>query len=81
MTDLQTTTTSKQFTINVKDLLRGLLLSVMNAVLTTAYTSISAGSLTFNWKAIGLVASGTAISYLLKNFFTPSQTVITPPKQ
>lgn len=74
-----TTTTSAQGSLNVKDLLKGLLMAVISAVLTTVYTSISTGSLDFNWKAIGLVASGTAVSYLLKNWLTPSQTVITPP--
>lgn len=71
-----TTTTSSQFSLNFTDLAKGLLLAVISAVLTTIETSLSAGSLTFDWKAIGIVAATTAVSYLAKNFFTPAQTVI-----
>lgn len=42
------------------------------AVLTVIQNSIAAGSFKFDWQNIGLVASGTAITYLMKNFFTDS---------
>lgn len=74
-----TTTTSKQFTLNIPDLLKGLLVAVIGAVLTVLETSISSNNFHFDWKAIGIVAVTTGVSYLLKNFFTPAQTIVTPP--
>lgn len=53
-----------------KDLFKGLIVSVVTAVLTVIQTSLSAGSLTFNWKEIGTVALTATIAYLTKNFFT-----------
>jgi hypothetical protein len=79
MADQVTTTTSKQFTLNVSDLLKGLLVAVVSAVLTVIETSISANNFHFDWKAIGIVALTTGVSYLLKNFFTPAQTIVSPP--
>lgn len=76
---MATVTTSKQFTLNVKDILRGLLMAVILPVLAIVQESISSGSLTFDWKRIGLVAAGAFIAYLIKNFFTPAQIVITDP--
>jgi hypothetical protein len=64
---------SKFLTLNQKDFLKGLLLSVLTAVVTIVYKSVEAGSLTFYWKAIGTTALATALSYLLKNLLTNSQ--------
>ncbi len=68
--------TSKQFTVNIRDLLRGGLLAVISAVLTTIQTSLAANTFVMNWKAIGIVATTTLISYLLKNFFEPAKTIV-----
>lgn len=67
--------TSSLFTLNLKDLGKGLLVAVGGAVIATIQTSLQAGSLDFNWKLIGTVALAAGISYLAKNFFTPAQTV------
>jgi hypothetical protein len=74
---MPTTTTSKQYTLNLKDGLRGLLMAVLGAVLTALYPVVSGGSFDFNWKSIAAGAVTTAIAYLLKNFFTPTEVVIT----
>lgn len=58
--------------LNWFDVGKGLLLAVISAVLTTIQTSLSAGSLEFDWKAIGLVATTTCVAYLIKNVFTNS---------
>jgi hypothetical protein len=73
------TTSTSPATLGLSDFLKGLLLAVISAVLTVVATSLDAGSLTFNWKAIGLVAASTAVSYLIKNGFSAPQTTITPP--
>lgn len=67
----------KQFSLNVKDALKGLLLAVGTPVLATIYQSLQKGSLTFDWNVIGVTAGSAAVMYLLKNYFTPTQTVIT----
>ena len=72
--------TSPLFTIDFKDLGKGLLVAVGGAVIAAIETSVQAGALTFSWKAIGGVASAAGLSYLVKNFFTPAQTV-TPAQQ
>lgn len=80
MANTQTTTTSKQWTLSAVDFLKGLLMAVISAVLTFVATSINSGSVHFDWKAIGVVALITAISYLAKNFGTPSAIIIKNPE-
>lgn len=79
VTPIPTTVTSKQFSLNIKDFLKGLLVAVIGAALTAIQTSISAGTIVFNWKEIGAVALTAGVAYLLKNFFTPAQVIISPP--
>ncbi len=62
--------TSPLFSLNFKDLGKGLLVAVGGAVIAAIETSIQAGSLTFNWKTIGGVALAAGLSYLVKNLFT-----------
>lgn len=66
------TVTSQQFSLNWRDALRGLLLATISSVATIIYASIEQGSFDFDWKLIIKVASGSALAYLIKNFFTPA---------
>jgi uncharacterized MnhB-related membrane protein len=76
-----TTTSSGQFSLNYKDLLKGLVLAVISAVLTALLPLLQAGDFKLNWALIGTVAATTAVSYLLKNFFQPPTVIIeNPPK-
>lgn len=70
------TITSKQFSINISDFLKGLIVAVISPVFTTLITSLNAGSFNVDWKDIGITASVAFLSYILKNFLTPSQTII-----
>jgi hypothetical protein len=70
------TTTSKQFTLNVSDFWKGLIMAVGGAVFQVILDTINSGSLTFDWPAIGKTALGAIIVYLSKNFFTPSKIVV-----
>lgn len=74
-----TTTTSKRWTLNVRDLLRGLLLSVISGVLTALLPLLQEPDFIFKWKTIGIVAATTGISYLLKNWISPGEIVINNP--
>jgi len=69
--------TSSLFSLDFKDLGKGLLVAVGGAVIAAVETSIQADSLTFSWKTIGGVALAAGLSYLGKNFFTPAQ-LVTP---
>lgn len=73
------TTTSKQFTLNGRDILKGLLVAIITPVLTIIINSLQQGTLTFDWKAIGITALTAAIAYLVKNFLTPSEITIQNP--
>ena len=65
--------TSPLFSLNLKDLVKGLIVAIISAVLIAMQTKFQAGSITINWKATGAVALATGLSYLIKNFFTPAQ--------
>ncbi|MGZ3872043.1 MAG: hypothetical protein ACXVJD_03945 [Mucilaginibacter sp.] len=67
--------TSPLFSLNFKDLAKGLFVAVGGAVIAAIETSIQASAVAFNWKNIGGVALAAGLSYLGKNFFTPAQTI------
>lgn len=71
--------TSNLYSIDFKDLSKGLIVAIGSAVVATIQTSLQAGSLDFNWKLIGTVALGAGVAYIGKNFFTPA-TLKTPIK-
>ena len=58
--------------LNNKDFIKGLIVAVLSAVITIVYNTVQTGSLTFDWKAIGLTALSSAIAYIMKNLFTNS---------
>jgi len=64
--------TSELYSLDLKDIAKGLIIAIGGAVVTTIQTSLQAGSLNFNWKLIGTVALSAGIAYLSKNFFTPA---------
>jgi len=74
---MATVTTSKQFTLNARDIVKGLMMAVILPVLTIIQQSISEGKLTFDWKLIGLTAAGGFVAYIIKNFLSPAEVVMT----
>ena len=80
MAEITATTTPGIGKLAWIDGLKGGIVAAISAALTTIYQAISDGSFDkINWKVVGLAALGMFISYLLKNIFTPSQTIISPP--
>ncbi|MBS1915653.1 MAG: hypothetical protein JST87_05210 [Bacteroidetes bacterium] len=71
-----TVTTSKQFWLNVRDFLKALLVAALSTPITVTLTSFSQGKFTINFTDMWHMAAISASAYLLKNFFTPTQTVI-----
>jgi hypothetical protein len=76
---MATTTSSGQFSLNTNDLLKGLLLAVLTPVITILIDTLNQGSLTFDWKHIGVTALSALLAYLVKNFLAPAQIVIQDP--
>lgn len=81
--------TSQKWALNLFDLGKGFLVAFISAAVTglyeLIYTSIEAGTFAFPpsteaLKKIGYVAALSGLAYLVKNFATPSQTIIRPDK-
>lgn len=75
-TPTATVVTSKQFTVNWRDWLKGLLMAVIGAALSPVLESLNAGVFMIDWKHVAAGAITAGAAYLLKNFFTPSQTIV-----
>lgn len=75
-TQQATVTTSKQYRLNWVDAGKAFIVAIMSPIVPIIMASLDAGSLSFPWKTIGVTAMSAAVAYLVKNFFTPSQTVI-----
>jgi bacteriorhodopsin len=58
--------------LNSSDFIKGLIMAVLTTVITVIYQTVEAGSLTFDWKAIGTMALTSALAYIMKNLFTNS---------
>jgi hypothetical protein len=58
--------------LNSSDFLKGLIMAVLTTVITVVYQTVEAGSLVFDWKAIGTMALTSALAYIMKNLFTNS---------
>ena len=65
--------TSPLFSLNVNDLVKGLIMAVLTPVIYLIEQTIEKGSFTFDWHAIGIAAATGFVGYLMKNFFTPQQ--------
>lgn len=69
------TTTKKQFTLNVRDFAKGLMIAVIAAILPVIQATIEAESLQFDWTLIGTVAVSALLAYLVKNFTEKTKVV------
>ncbi len=59
--------------LNWADFGKGLIMAVLTPVVVIIQESLSAGTLTFNWSAIGISAVAGGVAYLIKNLFTAPQ--------
>ncbi len=76
------TQTNKQYSLNYRDALRGLLVAVLTATLTAILDALNVNGIDhLNWKAVGIIGLTAGISYLVKNFFTPTEIVVVNPPQ
>lgn len=72
-------TTSKQFSLNIRDFLLSLAVAALSGPIMILLTSLQAGRFNIDWTQLWQLAVSSAAGYLLKNWLTPSQTVIKPP--
>lgn len=79
MATQQNAVSSRQFTLNLNDFWKGLIMAVGGAVFQIIVDTINSGSLTFDWAVIGKTALAAAIAYLAKNFFDKPKVVILNP--
>ena len=56
--------------LKLNDFAKGLLITVLTAVLTVIYQSVSADSLVVNWNVVLTTGLTAGIAYLLKNIGT-----------
>lgn len=67
--------TTSLFSLDLKDIGKGLLVATGGAVIAAIQTTIQSGLLAINWHSVGAVALAAGLSYLGKNFLTPAKTV------
>lgn len=61
------------FSLGFNDFIKGLIVAILGAVVGIIKGSVDAGSLKFDWKAIGAAALIAALAYLAKNLLTNSK--------
>lgn len=61
------------FSLNFNDLVKGLFVAVIGAVIGLITATIEAGSLDFDWALIGRTALLATLAYLTKNLLTNSK--------
>lgn len=72
--------TSKLLSLNTRDFLRGLALTVITAVVTTIYDAIKDGGFAaINWELVLQVGLSSGLGYLLMNLGTQQKIVVVNP--
>lgn len=68
---------NNKFSLNKWDFLKALLLAVLVPVLQYFLDSLTTGGFhAIDWQVAGTLAISTALGYILKNYFSPSNVVI-----
>ena len=75
-TPVTVVTSSKKFNLTLPDWGKALIVAVLSPIIPIIYASLQAGSFQLPWKTIALTAASAGLAYLTKNWFTPSQTII-----
>lgn len=67
--------TSNFLSLDFKDFVQGLLMSVLTPAVLIIQQSIESGVLVFNWKSIAMASVAGGFAYLVKKFFTQPKEV------
>lgn len=68
--------TSKQYTIDLRDGIKALIVAVLTPVLFIVQQSLTTNNLNFDWKVLLMAGLSGGVGYLIKNFFTESEVKI-----
>ena len=68
---------SKKGSIDIRDIVRGLIIASITSALVVIQSSIESGVVTFNWKQIAMSAIGGGVAYILKNWLLEPAKVVT----
>lgn len=69
------TIVSKQFSLQFRDITRGLVIAIITPALFIIQQSLDKGEFVFNWKSIAIASASGGVAYLLRNFFEPTKIV------
>lgn len=64
---------SKFLSLNTRDFMRSLVMAMGTPVVEYLLMILSTNSFTVDWKRAGILAASAALTYLGKNFFTPTK--------
>lgn len=59
--------------LNWKDFGKGLVVTVLSAVITYLYQVVQSGSFVVDWQVIGQVALSSGLGYILKNLLSDTE--------
>lgn len=62
---------SKLFSVNIKDILKGLVMAILTPAVFVLQQSVEAGSFKIEWHSVLLASIAGGLGYIIKNFFTP----------
>jgi hypothetical protein len=62
--------------LNKKDIINGLVMSIITPVIMVIYKTLETGSLNFDWKNLIAVAFAGGLGYVVKNFFSGEVTTL-----
>ena len=82
MPEQTTVTSSEQFSLNWRDLVRGTIVAAIGAAAGLVLGMLQAEDVVFNWTKVWQTAAAAGVAYLIKNFFDkPTITIVNPPKE
>jgi membrane protein implicated in regulation of membrane protease activity len=66
---------SKLFSLNIYDFLKGLIVAVLTPIIVFAQGYFANGTLDIEWQALMAVGLSGLLAYLIKNFFSDAPTL------
>lgn len=79
MPEQTTVTSSEQFSLNWRDVLRGAVMAALGAAAGLVLGMLNAQEVVFDWNKVWQGAAAAAVAYLVKNFFDAPKIVIVNP--
>lgn len=71
MSENKVEVTSKQFWLNAKDFVKGMLMAIGGSAFIVIENTLNAGVANINWRTVVIAGLASGTTYLVKNFFSP----------